>query len=77
MAGKLKLVPKVEESATEAGYLTAPQVLARFQIADMTLWRWLQDEKLGFPRPLVINRRRLFLKAALIEWERTRASHVA
>ncbi|MER9411451.1 DNA-binding protein [Mesorhizobium sp. M0589] len=77
MIGKHSLAPQNEESAPDAVYLTAPQVLARFQISDMSLWRWLQDEKLGFPRPLVINRRRLFLKSALVEWERTRAGHVA
>ncbi|MER8516089.1 helix-turn-helix domain-containing protein [Mesorhizobium sp. M1060] len=65
------------DEQTDPVYMTAPQVLARFQITDMTLWRWLQDEKLGFPRPLVINRRRLFLKSALVEWERTRAGQLA
>ena len=45
----------------EPRYLTANQVRARFGgIGDMTLWRWLKDEQLGFPRPLVINRRRFF-----------------
>jgi predicted DNA-binding transcriptional regulator AlpA len=45
----------------ESHYLTAAQVRARFGgISDMSLWRWLQDEQLGFPRPLIINRRRFF-----------------
>jgi predicted DNA-binding transcriptional regulator AlpA len=35
-------------------------------ISDMSLWRWLQDEKLDFPRPVVIQRRRFF-RAAEIE----------
>ena len=46
----------------EPKFLTAKQVRARFGgISDMSLWRWLQDEQLGFPRPLIINRRRFFV----------------
>lgn len=42
-------------------YLTATQVRERFgRISDMTLWRWLQDAALGFPAPVVIQRRRFF-----------------
>ncbi len=42
-------------------YLTAAQVRERFgRISDMSLWRWVHDERLGFPKPLMINRRRYF-----------------
>ncbi len=42
-------------------FLTAPQVRQRFAgISDMTLWRWMHDERMGFPKPVVINRRRYF-----------------
>ncbi|YBV97399.1 DNA-binding protein [Phyllobacteriaceae bacterium JZ32] len=58
-------------------YLTAPQVLARYNITDMTLWRWLQDSELDFPKPTKINRRRYFLEAELIAWERKRAGRAA
>jgi hypothetical protein len=27
-------------------------------VSTMTLWRWLQDEPLGFPRPTLIRNRR-------------------
>jgi len=41
--------------------LTATQVRQRFGgISDMTLWRWLHDGAVGFPKPVVINRRRYF-----------------
>lgn len=53
-------------------YLTAPQVKERYQISEMTLWRWARDEKMGFPQPLVLNRRKLFAESALVEWERQR-----
>lgn len=55
--------------------ITGPQLLARFGgISDMTLWRWLQDPALNFPRPLVINRRRYWRLADIETWERAQAS---
>ncbi|GAB5430334.1 MAG: hypothetical protein Devi2KO_37930 [Devosia indica] len=59
-------------------YLTATQVRARFgNISDMTLWRWLQDDALGFPKPMVINRRRLFREDQIIDWEARRHAEAA
>lgn len=29
-------------------------------VSQMTLWRWLNNPELGFPRPIYINRRRYF-----------------
>jgi predicted DNA-binding transcriptional regulator AlpA len=55
-------------------YLSARQVQTRYGITDMTLWRWLQNDELSFPRPLYINRRRYFDEADLMAWERQRAS---
>lgn len=55
-------------------YLTAPQVCQRYNISDMSLWRWLKNPELAFPQPLKINRRRYFREADLIEWERHQAA---
>ena len=42
--------------------LTAPAVRRRYDnVSDMTLWRWLHDQKLLFPRPIYIRRRRYWL----------------
>ena len=41
-------------------YSTGPEVCRRYRITDMTLWRWLKDEALGFPKPVRIYRRRHF-----------------
>jgi hypothetical protein len=39
--------------------LTARQVREQFgNVSDMALWRWLQDENLNFPKPIIINKRR-------------------
>ena len=54
-------------------YLNAAQVRTRYGgVSDMALWRWLQDEDLGFPRPFRINRRRFWKASDLTAWERTR-----
>lgn len=45
-------------------------------ISDMSLWRWLNDPKLGFPKPIVIQRRRYWREADILSWigERTTAA---
>jgi predicted DNA-binding transcriptional regulator AlpA len=54
-------------------YLTAAQVRARYGgISDMTLWRWLRNTELGFPKPRRINRLRYWKTNDLAEWERRR-----
>jgi predicted DNA-binding transcriptional regulator AlpA len=37
-------------------------------ISDMTLWRWLNDPELAFPRPIHISKRRYWREAELAEW---------
>lgn len=58
-------------------YLTGPQVQARYQITKMTLWRWLQDERLAFPQPTIIKRRQYFKQSEIESWERSRAGRAA
>lgn len=59
-------------------YLTANQVRERFGgISDMSLWRWLRDPKLGFPQPMIVNRRRLFSEEEISRWEAERKAVAA
>ena len=58
-------------------FLTGPQVLARYHVTEMTLWRWLRDEKLGFPQPMTVNRRRFFRLADLVAWEQLQSTRGA
>ena len=54
--------------------LTAKQVRARYgNVSDMALWRWLRDERLGFPQPLLINSRRYWRLSSLTNWELAQA----
>lgn len=53
-------------------FLSGPKVAARYGVTAQTLWRWSCNEALAFPRPLIVNRRRLFKIADLEAWEATR-----
>lgn len=37
-------------------------------VSDMTVWRWLQDPELAFPRPIYIGTRRYWKEAELAAW---------
>lgn len=37
-------------------------------VSDMTLWRWLNDPAMNFPKPIYIARRRYWREADVIEW---------
>jgi predicted DNA-binding transcriptional regulator AlpA len=58
-------------------FLTATQVRQRFGgISDMTLWRWMHDSRVGFPQPIVINRRRYFPASAIDAFYERQASRI-
>ncbi len=58
--------------------LTAKQVRTRYgNVSDMALWRWLRDERLVFPQPLFINKRRYWKLSDLVQWEMARAAERA
>lgn len=56
------------------GYLSSAGVRARYgDCSDMTLWRWLNDERVGFPAPIRIQRRRFWRLSDLEAWEAERS----
>jgi predicted DNA-binding transcriptional regulator AlpA len=55
-------------------YLTAAQVRARYGRSDMAIWRWLHDERMGFPQPYYFTRYRHWKLADLERWEASRAA---
>lgn len=59
-------------------YLTASQVRTRFgNISSMSLWRWEQDEELGFPKPLIIKGRKFYPEDEIAKWELDRRAGAA
>jgi predicted DNA-binding transcriptional regulator AlpA len=63
----------MEKVMQQQAYLTRPQVRARYQISEMTMWRWEQNLDLNFPKPMVVGRRKYFKEEELTAWERDRA----
>lgn len=65
---------------TDAGdvYLSSKQVSERYgNTTSMSLWRWLNDADMRFPKPLVIRRRRFWKLSELVAWEKKRAVEAA
>lgn len=62
--------PKVFTGGVE--YLTSKQVQRRYQISEMTLFRWCKTETLGFPKAVRVNRRKYFDVKDLEQWESSR-----
>jgi predicted DNA-binding transcriptional regulator AlpA len=49
-------------------------ILERYGITRRTLYRWIADARMAFPRPVVLVRRFYFNKSEIESWERARAS---
>ena len=45
-------------------------------VSGMTLWRWLNNPVLNFPKPMYIGRRRYWREADIIAWLDARATAV-
>lgn len=56
-------------STTQQTFLTGPQVQARYNRSHVTLWRWVRDTGLNFPKPIQINRLNYWRLADLEAWE--------
>ena len=58
----------------EAKLIPDPQVLRRYRISAMTLWRWDRDPALNFPPPIRIRKRKYRAAADLDQWDAAQAS---
>jgi predicted DNA-binding transcriptional regulator AlpA len=56
-------------------YWRAHQLKQRFGISQMALHRWLRDERVNFPRPIVISGFRYWKKADVLAWEQRCAAN--
>lgn len=49
--------------------ITARTVLQKFDgMSEMTLWRWLRDDRLNFPQPVYILSKRYWREADIDGW---------
>jgi predicted DNA-binding transcriptional regulator AlpA len=53
-------------------FLPARAVWERYGVTSMSLYRWLADEQMGFPRPIYFGRFRHWRLSDLIAWEMAR-----
>ncbi|RWF71884.1 AlpA family transcriptional regulator [Mesorhizobium sp.] len=68
-AGNSNLAVPQSHSTT---FLQARQVRERYNVSDMTIWRWLRD--LEFPQPVYISRYRYWRLSDIEAWEARQAS---
>jgi hypothetical protein len=61
-------------TTTDSLLIPTRLVCTRYSVNERTLDRWFKNEQLGFPKPILINRRRYYREADLTSWERSRAS---
>jgi predicted DNA-binding transcriptional regulator AlpA len=66
-------------TTSEVVYIDAARVKRRYGgVSDMTLFRWLRDEAMAFPRPVYFNdRRRMWRLDELEDWEQARRAQPA
>jgi predicted DNA-binding transcriptional regulator AlpA len=61
-------------TTTDTLLIPTRQVCQRYSVSERTLDRWVfKSEQLGFPKPILINKRRYYREADLTSWERSRA----
>jgi predicted DNA-binding transcriptional regulator AlpA len=65
----------MSSKAEEEVFLGSARVRRRYgNISDMTLWRWVHKEEVGFPKPMIVNGRQLWKIAEIEAWERRAAA---
>lgn len=65
-----KSTPVALDRVGQDGYLPARKVWERYGVTSMTLWRWLNDKRIGFPEPTYFGRFRYWRLGDLLAWER-------
>ena len=69
MSSPSQVSPRSGKPDPEADrFLQAGQVRHRYSCSDMWLWR-RQNDGSGFPRPIIISKRRFWRLSELIAWE--------
>jgi predicted DNA-binding transcriptional regulator AlpA len=50
-------------------FITGPELRRRCgDVSDMTIWRWSNDPRLNFPRPMKIRRRNYYREREVLDW---------
>jgi predicted DNA-binding transcriptional regulator AlpA len=70
----MKQAARAEQAEADDSFLPARCVWERYHVSEMTLFRWLREETMGFPRPIYFGRFRYWRVSDLVAWERRRAA---
>ena len=74
LASRIPVPDEIPEIARPLYLIGAGDVRAMFGgVSDMTLWRWLNDQELNFPKPIYIGKRRYWRASDLTSWLQARA----
>ena len=57
----------------EERFLNSREVRRRYSVTEMSIWRWVRDEKIAFPAPTKLGSWNYWRLSDLIAWERRRA----
>jgi predicted DNA-binding transcriptional regulator AlpA len=69
----MKQAAQAETAAAGDSFLPARRVWERYHVSAMTIYRWLREEAMGFPRPVYLGRFRYWKLSELVAWERSKA----
>lgn len=58
-----------EPSQNPTRFIKAREVKQRYGVSDMTLWRWIKSDLMGFPAPIYINGHRHWTNHQLDEFD--------
>jgi hypothetical protein len=67
-------MPKYQE---DGELIPDARVAQRYGVHSITVGRWDANHELGFPAPVIINRRKYRRRAELEAWERSRVAERA
>jgi hypothetical protein len=57
-------------NSVEEQWITGPRLARHFNVTPMSIWRWLRDPNLAFPRPTQIRKRNFWRVADIREFEK-------
>jgi predicted DNA-binding transcriptional regulator AlpA len=61
---------KNTENPATTIYLSGVEVRERYRCSYQTIWRWINNPEMGFPKPMKINGRNYFMTAELEAFDR-------
>jgi predicted DNA-binding transcriptional regulator AlpA len=70
-------INRVQQREREERFLNRRELRALIPVSDMTVWRWMRDPEIAFPKPSKLGRngRNFWWLPAILDWQRSRAAN--